>query len=175
MLNVLRRSSGRAKLVRTLHAALVAQARQPVFFREYGVPDTIDGRFDMVAFHAWLVFERLQAVGQREVAQDLSTALFVAFDEALRDLGAGDMGMGPRMKKLGNAINGRLLAYEAATGDAALAEAIQRNIYRGAEGNERAAASLARYARAAQAALAQCDLSDGHLAFPPIPSPGEAA
>lgn len=175
MLNVLRRSSGRAKLVRTLHAALIAQARQPAFFREYGVPDTIDGRFDMVALHAWLVFERLRSAGLHDVAQDLSTALFVAFDEALRDLGAGDMGMGPRMKKLGNAMNGRLLAYEAAPDDAALAEAILRNIYRGDEGHAPATKALAHYARAAQATLADCDPSGGSLAFPSIPAPAAFA
>jgi cytochrome b pre-mRNA-processing protein 3 len=173
MLNVLRRNRNRAELVRTLHAALVAQARQPIFFREYGVADTIDGRFDMVALHAWLVFGRLNAAGLRDVAQALSTALFTAFDEALRDLGAGDMGMGPRMKKLGNALNGRVQAYDGAETEAALADAIQRNIYRGAAGYEARARALARYVHAAQAKLADSDPATGRLDFGPVPAPNE--
>jgi cytochrome b pre-mRNA-processing protein 3 len=168
MLNVLRRNSQKARLVQALHAALTRQARLPVFFREYGVADTIDGRFDMVALHAWLVFGRLKAAGLEEVSRGLSDAIFVAFDEALRDLGTGDMGLGPRMKKLGNAFNGRLHAYEAAADVAALAEAIVRNVYRGEAGHEAAALGLARYALAARVHLEQSDPAQGELDFGPV-------
>ncbi len=171
MLKILRRTSPTARLVQSLHAALVRAARQPAFFREYGVADTIDGRFDMVALHGWLVLGRLRGAGRADLAQALSDAIFVAFDEALRDLGNGDMGMGPRMKKLGNAFNGRLHAYEAAAGDeAALAEAIGRNIYRGDPGHERAAAALARYALAARARLEAGDPIAAPLEFGPVPT-----
>jgi cytochrome b pre-mRNA-processing protein 3 len=165
MLNVLRRNSHKARLVQALHAALTRQARLPVFFREYGVADTIDGRFDMVALHAWLVLGRLKAAGLEEVSQGLSNAIFIAFDEALRDLGTGDMGLGPRMKKLGNAFNGRMQAYEGVTNEAALATAIQRNVYRGEAGHEAAALALARYALAARARLEQSDPAGGELDF----------
>ena len=165
MLNVLRRGSQRARLVQALYAALTRQARLPVFFREYGVADTIDGRFDMVALHAWLAFGRLKSAGLEEVARGLSDAIFVAFDEALRDLGTGDMGLGPRMKKLGNAFNGRMQAYEGAADEGALAEAIQRNVYRGEAGHERAALGLARYALAARAQLEHGDPAQGALDF----------
>lgn len=170
MLNALRRASRNAKLATALNAALTVQARQPVFFREYGVADTIDGRFDMVVLHAWLAFGRLKAAGMAEVAQELSNTIFTGFDAALRDLGAGDMGMGPRMKKLGSALNGRMLAYDAAADDAALAEAIVRNVFRGAPGHERAAAGLVRYVRAAQARLAASDPAQGELDFGPVPT-----
>jgi cytochrome b pre-mRNA-processing protein 3 len=165
MLNVLRRNSQKARLVQALYAALTRQARLPVFFREYGVADTIDGRFDMVALHAWLVLGRLKAAGLEEVSQSLSNAIFVAFDEALRDLGTGDMGLGPRMKKLGNAFNGRMQAYEGAADAGALAEAIQRNVYRGEAGHEAAALGLARYALAARTHLEQSDPAQGELDF----------
>jgi len=168
MLNVLRRASRKSKLVKALYADLVAQARQPVFFREYGVADTIDGRFDMVALHAWLAYGRLHAAGLDDVSQDLTNTIFVSFDAALRDLGAGDMGMGPRMKKLGDAFNGRMQAYEGAADAEALAAAILRNVYRGQAGHEAAAMGLARYALAARSHLTQCDPAAGTLDFGPI-------
>jgi len=171
MLNILRRASPSVRLVQSLHAALVDAARQPVFFREYGVADTIDGRFDMVALHGWMVLGRLRTAGRSDLAQALSDAIFVAFDEGLRDLGNGDMGMGPRMKKLGNAFNGRLHAYEAAAGDeAALADAIHRNVYRGVPGREQAAAALARYALDARARLETRDPLRDPLEFGPVPT-----
>lgn len=171
MLKVLRRASPQQKLVQALHAQVNAQARQPVFFRELAVADSIDGRFDMVALHAWLVLARLKAAGLDEIARRLMDAIFVAFDEALRDLGNGDMGMGPRMKKLGNAFNGRLHAYEAAASDeAAMAEAVLRNVFRGDRGHAAAAAAIARYALAAQAHLQQCDPAAGTLDFGPLPT-----
>lgn len=170
MLNVLRRASQKAKLVQALHAALTAQARQPAFFTALGVADTVDGRFDMVALHAWLVLDRLGAAGMSDVARDLSNAIFVAFDEALRDLGNGDMGMGPRMKKLGDAFNGRMQAYAAAADEGALAQAFLRNVYRGEPMRDREALELARYALAARARLAQADIAGGALDFGPVPT-----
>jgi cytochrome b pre-mRNA-processing protein 3 len=168
MLKLLRRSSPEARLVQALNKQVNDQARQPVFFRELKVADTIDGRFDMVALHAWLVLTRLKAAGLDAVARQLMDAIFVGFDEALRDLGNGDMGMGPRMKKLGNAFNGRLHAYEAAGDEAALAEAIRRNVYRGGEGH--AAEIIARYALAARKHLQDCDPAAGTLDFGPLPT-----
>ncbi|HWD25535.1 MAG TPA: ubiquinol-cytochrome C chaperone family protein [Rhizomicrobium sp.] len=171
MLNLLRRTSPATRRAQSLHANLVGAARRPVFFLDLGVADTIDGRFDMVALHAWLVLGRLGTAGQGEVAQALMNTIFVAFDEALRDLGNGDMGMGPRMKKLGNAFNGRCQAYDAAAGDAAagdetaLSEAMLRNVYRGEEGHAAQAARLARYAIAARAKLEAQDPAAGPLDF----------
>ena len=171
MLNILRRTSPTARLVQSLHAALVNASRRPVFFRDYGVADTIDGRFDMVALHGWLILGRLRSAGRADLAQALSDAIFVAFDEALRDLGNGDMGMGPRMKKLGNAFNGRLHVYEAAAKDrTSLAEAIVRNVYRGAPGHEQAAAALADYALATRARLETLDPLYDPLEFGAVPT-----
>jgi cytochrome b pre-mRNA-processing protein 3 len=171
MLKVLRRSSPKARLVQALHAQVNAQARQPVFFRELNVADTVDGRFDMVALHAWLVLARLRTAGQPEIARLLTDAIFVGFDEALRDLGNGDMGMGPRMKKLGNAFNGRMHAYEAAAEDeAALTDAVLRNVYRSAQGQAGRAQAIARYALSARRHLHRSDPTAGTLDFGPLPT-----
>jgi cytochrome b pre-mRNA-processing protein 3 len=170
MLNSLRRTSPKDRLVQALNAQITAQARQPAFFRELGVADTIDGRFDMVALHAWLAFGRLKAAGMDDIARALSDAIFVGFDEALRDLGNGDMGMGPRMKKLGNAFNGRMHAYEAAADEAAMTDAVLRNVYRGAGENATAARLLARYAFAAREHLKHSDPAAGTLDFGGLPT-----
>ena len=161
MLNALRRSSENARLVRSFYEVLTSQSRQPVFFIDFGVADTIDGRFDMVALHAWLILSWLADAGFEDLARALSDALFVGFDEALRELGAGDMSMGRKIKQMGNAFNGRVQAYDCAAGEVELAAAILRNIYRGDESRRRDALTLARYARSARASLSGCaPLSD---------------
>ncbi len=168
MLNALRRRSETDSLVRQLQAALNVRAREPVFFRAFGAEDTIDGRFDILALHAWLVLSRLEEQGRHDLAKRLADSLFVGFDEALRDLGAGDMGMGRRIKKFANAFNGRMVAYEGAN-PAALADAMIRNIYRGRPGHETQARLLAEYALTARADLARQDLTQGTVDFGALP------
>jgi cytochrome b pre-mRNA-processing protein 3 len=169
MLNALRRRSETDSLVRHLQAALNVRAREPVFFREFGAEDTLDGRFDLLALHAWLVLSRLEKQGRHDVAKRLADSLFVGFDEALRDIGAGDMGMGRRIKKLADAFNGRMVAYEGASDAAALADAMERNIYRGRTGHEIQARTLADYAMRARLHLAQQDLTQGTADFGALP------
>ncbi|HEV2651612.1 MAG TPA: ubiquinol-cytochrome C chaperone family protein [Rhizomicrobium sp.] len=169
MLNALRRRSETDSLVRQLQAALNVRAREPVFFREFGAEDTIDGRFDILALHAWLVLSRLEVQGRNDLARRLADSLFIGFDEALRDLGAGDMGMGRRIKKFADAFNGRMVAYEGAKDPAALADAMIRNIYRGRPGHEAQARALTAYALSAQAHLARQDLTQGTVDFGALP------
>ena len=165
MLNILRRQSPDARLARTLYEQINAAARQPAFFRELAVEDTVDGRFDVFALHAWLAFGRLHAAGLDTLARKLNDTIFTGFDEALRDLGNGDMGMGPRMKKLGLAFNGRLHAYEAARTPEDMAQAILRNVYRGREDMALNAKILARYAFSAREYLKLSNPANGTLDF----------
>jgi cytochrome b pre-mRNA-processing protein 3 len=153
MLNLLRNSGSRKEQGRDLERLIIARARAPRFFGDLHVPDTMDGRFDMVTLHAWMVLSRLQAAGEKEAAQLLTDALFIGFDEALREQGVSDMGMGRRMKAMAKAFYGRLAAYGAAASDAQMAEALARNVWRGAavDGNAR---RLAAYVQSACAALA---------------------
>jgi cytochrome b pre-mRNA-processing protein 3 len=166
MLNLLRKSTARKREASRLYALLVARAREPVFFRDFGVADSIDGRFDMVTLHAWLALAALKAAGAQGVAQGLMDAIFIGFDEAMREQGAGDAGLSRKMKAFADAFFGRLTVYEAAGDADALALALARNLYRGAEVDGRARA-LARYALAAgphlQAALPHA------LDFGPLP------
>ncbi len=167
MLNALRRSSARKRQGASLHAEIVRRAREPVFFARLGVPDTIDGRFDMVALHGWLALEWLK--GARQIAQSVTDALFVGFEGALRDLGVGDMGLGRRMKQMGNAFYGRLQAYGTADNLPELSNAILRNVFRGDESRRAAADALATYAWNVRGYLSGRDPAAGTLDFGPLP------
>ncbi|HTQ15069.1 MAG TPA: ubiquinol-cytochrome C chaperone family protein [Rhizomicrobium sp.] len=169
MLNAWRRRTERRDLAGRICAALTARARAPVFFRSVGVPDTVDGRFDLLVLHAWLVLEKLELAGRRDLAQAVTDRLFADFDEGLRGLGAGDIGMGRRMKKLGSAFYGRMKAYSAASDEAELASAIDRNVFRGTGGND-TARMLALYARLARIHLCRADVASGELDFGPLPN-----
>jgi len=166
MLNLLGKSAARKERGRALEQELAGRARAAVLFTQFGVPDTMDGRFDMMALHAWLALARLKASHQDEAAQGLTDALFIGFDEALREQGISDMGMGRRMKALANAFYGRLSAYDAATTREQLAEALARNVWRGAALDAKARA-LASYVEGARAALAHAPA--GILDFGPLP------
>ncbi len=113
-----------------LYDSIVAQSRKPEFYVHCGVPDTVDGRFDMIALHAFLVLRRLKD-RHRDTAQALLEAIFDDMDGSLREMGAGDLGVGRRVKTMAAALYGRIAAYEdALDGDhAALAEALRRNLY----------------------------------------------
>ena len=168
MLNLLRKSAARKAFAARLEAQLVARARDPYFFRTLSVPDTVDGRFDLVALHGWLVLERLKAAGMDAAAQALTDSLFVGFDEALREQGTGDMGMGRRMKAIANAFFGRLSVYSGAKDAVSLTVSLARNVWRGAPADDRASA-LADYVASARIALSRSDLANGVLDFGPLP------
>jgi len=165
MLNIFRKSAARKALGHQLYNDLIARSRAPVFFREFGVADTIDGRFDLVALHGWLALELLD----RDAAQSLVDAIFVGFDEAMREQGQGDMGLGRKMKQFADAWYGRLSVYSAAKDAPALAAALARNLWRGAAVDDRAR-TLAEYAIAAKEHLRYAP--QGKLEFGPLPARG---
>lgn len=173
MLNRLRKSAARKEFAIRLEGQMAERARDPFFFRVLNVPDTVDGRFDMVALHGWLVLERLKQAGMDEAAQAFTDYLFVGFDEALREQGTGDMGMGRRMKAFANAFFGRLHAYSGAQDEVTLADALARNVWRGKEAGNHGRV-LARYVASARAHLAAGDIAAGRLDFGPLPEAEEA-
>ncbi len=142
-----------------LYTAAVKAARAPAFYTELGVPDTLDGRFDLIGLHVFLLIDRLRAAGEPgpALAQAVFDAMFADMDFNLREMGVGDMTVGKRNKQMWEAFHGRALAYEAAlaeTGVGALAEALARNVWRGAAPSG-AAESLAGMVRAWKAGLAE--------------------
>ena len=169
MLKALRRSSAHRRAGERLWAAISERARDPRFFRDLGVPDSFNGRFDMVALHGWLVLDRLKAEGGREVSQALVNSLFYGFEDALREQGAGDMGMTRRIKKIADAFYGRLHAYGEAAGYDGLANALLRNVYGGEAAFRDAAGRLADYVVTVRSRLADASLVGGEVDFGTMP------
>lgn len=163
MLRALRTSAVQKSLARQLCADLLAQSRQPVFFKRLEVADTMDGRFDLVALHAWLVLDR---IGENaRLAQALVDEIFLSFEEALRELGTGDAGMNRRLKTLAGAFYGRIHAYTEAQSCDGMAAAILQNVYRGAERFRPQALAVATYSEQARLHLESNPLSGKPLEF----------
>ena len=156
--------------IEAIYGMIVTQAREPLFYRDLGVPDTVNGRFDLLVLHLWLTLGRLKSVA---AGTALSQALFDHFcsdmDDNLREMGVGDLAVPRRMQAFGEAFYGRTAAYDMALteGQEALAQALCKNILNGE--NIDKARQLAAYAEAAMAALARLDaakLLEGAFRFP---------
>ncbi len=170
MLTALKKSNKERELANRLHEAIIGRARAPEFFERFGVPDTLDGRFDLVVLHSWLALGRLRGEpALHDISQRLTNTLFAAFDEGLRELGISDTGMGRRMKKIADAFYGRFKAYDDAPDGAAMAEALLRNLYRGDAKQSEAANTISRYVFEAKAALANSNVAQGELNFGSLP------
>lgn len=120
---------------RRLYLEAVSQARRPGFYREHGVADTADGRFELYSMHVILLLHRLKGQGQTasEAAQGLFDAYVKSLDDALREAGVGDLSVGKKMRGLGAAFLGRIKAYDAALARlpdrADLADVVARTVY----------------------------------------------
>lgn len=147
-----------ADAAHALYGTAVARAREPVFYAALQVPDTLEGRFEMISLHVYLLLRRLKVAGDSAadaLAQAIFDLMFADMDRNLREMGAGDLGVGRRVKTMAQAFYGRVHAYDdglTVAGDDALAAAILRNVYAGADAGS-SAAILAAYLRAAAATL----------------------
>ncbi len=167
------RRRSKAGSIACLYVAIVAQARLPAFYVEFGVPDTIEGRFDLLVLHLVLVLRRLSRAGEpgRAFGQQLFDAFCRDLDGNLREMGVGDLTVPKRMRGFGEAFYGRQAAYLAALeaqNPADFENALTRNILQ-TEGIDARAAGLARYARGVARQLdVQQDVAlfGGALEFP---------
>ena len=163
-LSTLFRKSGPSQKIHDIYQIIVNQARQPQLYTDFGVPDTVDGRFEMVTLHAFLVIRRLKGVSESssDAAQALFDLMFEDMDVSLREMGAGDMGIGKRVKAMVQAFYGRIASYEEglAGGAKTLEESLIRNVYGTVEPAEDAVAMLAEYLSAQAAYMTTLDLDD---------------
>ena len=113
-----------------VYAVIVAASRQSRFYADLGVPDTVDGRFDMLVLHVALVVSRLKGADDM-LRQQLIDHFCIDMDDNLRELGAGDLSVGKKVRRMAEAFQGRYAAYEAAQDHAKVAAALERNIYAG--------------------------------------------
>src|SRR5207248_6283966 len=112
---------------------VVSQAREPKFFTDIGVPDTLDGRFELICLHAFLFLRRLKGETRPapELGQRFFDAMFADFDRSLREMGTGDLSVGRQVKRMAQAFYGRIDAYERglAGDDLVLQPALARNLF----------------------------------------------
>jgi cytochrome b pre-mRNA-processing protein 3 len=161
--------------IEAIYGMIVTKAREPLFYKDLGVPDTVDGRFDLILLHMWMVLRRLR---QGNRAPDRAQALFDRFcidmDDNLREMGVGDLTVPKRMQAFGEAFYGRAAAYDLALSEGRendqgpLAQSICKNILNG-EGIE-SAHRLAVYVQATLARLDRLDdaaLLGASWTFPP--------
>ena len=167
-----RKSSGHS--IASLYGTIVAQARAAPFYRIYGVPDTVNGRFELIVLHIVLVLRRLESepAPVRRLGQGLFDRFCRDMDGSLREMGVGDLAVPAKMRKIGEAFYGRQAAYGAGLGApdlAPLTAALERNVFGAEPGTELGAGRLATYVRAAAAQLADQDgqaLGRAELSFP---------
>lgn len=170
MFSLFRRSPER-DTISTLYGMIVAQARLPVFYRDYAVADTVNGRFDLIVLHLALVIDRLTENGALGPG---GQALFDHFcrdmDDNLREMGISDLKVPKEMKVMGQAFYGRSRAYLEALGNRrALVAALTKNIFGGAPSALQAAPRLADYLGAAVADMKAQDVAailEGRVQFP---------
>ena len=198
MLYWLKRNADARRIGHEIYERIVAQARHETFFRDMRVPDTMNGRFEMIVLHLALILERLKseaAPGQR-LGQRLIEHLMADTDDALRQVGIGDMGVPRRVKKAAAALAERSRDYRAGLGqiatpvatttaaDDGFQAALLKHVYDCDESTlppatlsefEHGAVALARYARSAARHLATLpanSLFDGQNLFVPPKAPG---
>ena len=133
ILNLFRKNPA-ADAVYAVYTAIVAQSRQPVFYADWGVPDTVTGRFDMISLHLSLLFRRLRA--EKQAGTEFSQALFDLFfkdmDRSLREMGAGDMAVPKKVRKMSEIFYGLMTSLNEAMDrdDRPGVEAVlRRNVY----------------------------------------------
>lgn len=135
--------------IEAIYGMIVTQVREPLFYRDLGVPDTVNGRFDLLLLHLWMVLRHLRTIeGGAELAQAVFDHFCADMDANLREMAVGDLTVPKKMRALAEAFYGRVAAYDLALADStdALAKAIDRNIFDG--GDAANARRLAAYAQA---------------------------
>ena len=165
-------SARRGITIEALYGAIVAQARRPVFYLQYGVPDTVNGRFEMIVLHLAMFLDRLASEPRslRSIGQAVFDMFCQDMDDQLRESGVGDLAVPKRMRRVAEAFYGRRDVYHtalSAAGAQALREAILRNVYSGIPEASLGAARLAAYMEEAvhglatqnAAYFAQCQLA----------------
>lgn len=168
---------------RALYERVILQSRQEPFYTILGVPDTTDGRFELLLLHMALLMRRLRQEEEAgaQLRQTLFDTLIFDLDQSLRESGVGDLKVGPKLKVMGEAYYGRSKAYDDGLNsleNAQLEEAIERNLFGTVTHSlPGAAATVASYMRSVMRSLNGqngSDLMAGKVEFPEVPDTLEA-
>ncbi len=157
-----------------LHRSIQDQALRPDFYYDGGARDNFSGRFEMTSLHAALMFRRLKTAGGagKSLSQDVFDALFDGFDEALRDIGTGDLTVGKKIRKMGEAFYGRAKAYDDALANGADGIELQHSLVRNLGLADTEMDRFARYVRLVETTLSRHtdeQLMSGEVNWPRLP------
>jgi len=160
------------KAAELAYGRILGHAREPGFFTDGGVPDTVDGRFELICLHAFLYLHRLKREQPQAAAlgQRLFDTMFADFDRSLREMGTGDLSVGREIKRMAQAFYGRVGAYESglAGDDSVLQPALARNLFGTAPPDPALLDAMAGYVRREAARLNEQDAEDllaGRVSF----------
>ena len=152
---------------RRVYEAIVAAARHPALYTGMAVADTVDGRYDMISLHAFLVLDRLKGT-EPAFRQALVDEFFRDMDRSLREMGVSDVGVGKKVRKMAESFYGRVRAYDAALAKGeGLGDALRRNLF--PDSPQQDVSALVDWVGAARAALQQQEtarLMAGEVTFP---------
>ena len=158
-----------------IYNSIVTQSRHSYFYINHGVPDTPDGRFDMITIHVFLVIRKLKNEHNKnyEMAQEIFDIMFADMEQNLREMGSGDVGVSMKIKAMVEAFYGRIKVYEAGFKNILLLEnALNRNLFRKTNPNKFQVKSMAEYIQHEALRLEKVEIKDilkGNISFS-IPS-----
>ena len=186
--NWFRRGDKGDDVAHALYLIAVAQARQPLFYAEHGVPDSVDGRFDLIVMHVFLLLRPLSKLAEQDgdvelqaragnISQALFDTMFGDMDRSLREMGVSDIAVGKRVKHMAKAFYGRVAAYDEglAVTDELLGEALRRNLFGTVTPTADNVVAMADYLRCQagqMAAVQDAQAIIGEIQFAPWPGKG---
>jgi cytochrome b pre-mRNA-processing protein 3 len=152
MFNFFKTRNPTAQLARELYGAVVTQARDPAFYRDFGVPDTPEGRYEMIALHLVLTLDRVggESLQAQALQQETLETFVTDMDDAFREMGVGDTTVPKKVKKAAGGVYTRGGAYREAVrteGNAALESALLTYAYAGDATKQGQTTPLAAYVR----------------------------
>lgn len=173
-----RRRKAQKEAAFTLYELIVGRSREVFFYESLAVPDTMDGRFDVLTLHAVLFLRRIKQAGEtgEELGREVAEALFKDMDHVLRELGVGDMSVARKVREMAEAFYGRAKAYDEgleSNDETALQDALARNLYRGEPSHPELPQRAADYVRSMAVALDEEEtdkLMSGQFKWGALPS-----
>ena len=113
ILGLIRRIMGAPNDVDACYNAMVAQARQPHFYSQLGVPDTFDGRFECIVLHLAILHAAMAEPVARHGQRQALVEHFVSdMDNQMREIGVSDSGISKKMTKTAEHLYGRFKSYQ---------------------------------------------------------------
>jgi cytochrome b pre-mRNA-processing protein 3 len=160
-----------------LYGHIVAQARNEAFYTQFGVADTVEGRFDLITLHMFIVLRRLKDLEDEggKLSQDLFDVMFADMDKNMREMGLGDLRVSKKIKELATAFYGRIKAYDegiAGLDGATLNDALKRNLFLDTEPSEAHVRSITNYLTqeiAASSSWSFANIQTSNISFGTIP------